>query len=166
MQPSRGSRQPRDVSVSRPAASDCKSVKTALALARAFKVLSAGLPGLLLGALLIAGDVAAQSILEFDRWMQKIEKRSLSVQRNLKRSDADAAIADAREIQALYQLMTEYFVKRGQSQDAVALSRQGVELADQVARSAAASDLDSALGAAITLAKACRDCHRAYKPLD
>jgi hypothetical protein len=117
-------------------------------------------------ASLLVSEACAQSLLEFDRWMQKIETRSLSMQRNLKRNDGDAATADAREIQALYKLMEDYFDKRGDAHAAVKLSREGGELAEKVVRSATTRDFDRALGAAITLARACRDCHQDYKPLD
>jgi hypothetical protein len=111
---------------------------------------------------LVTTDAAAQSLLEFDRWMQKIEKRSLSMQRNLKRKDAQAA----REIQDLYRRMEQFFAARDSSGSAVRLSTQGVELADSVVGAATNDDYEAALKSAITLARACRDCHTEYKPLD
>ena len=117
-------------------------------------------------ALLTAGNGHAQSLLDFDRWMQKIEKINLSMHRNLKRNDGAAAATDAREIQALYKLMEDFFARRGNAHDAVKRSQEGGKLAETVVRSAAASDFDTARGAAITLARACRDCHQDYKPLE
>ena len=117
-------------------------------------------------ALLMPGHVHAASLLEFDVWMQKIEKRTLSMFRNLKRSEGAAAAADAREVQALYKLMEDYFVARGDAHDAVKMSKDGVKLAETVALSATASRFDAAKTAATTLARACRDCHTDYKPLE
>lgn len=114
----------------------------------------------------LANTASAQSILAFDRSMQKAEKRSLSMQRALKRKDADTAIADAKELQALYKSMEDYFATRSDSRDGVKLFREGRELAAKVIDSASANDFDSAFKSAITIAKACRDCHNAYKPLD
>jgi hypothetical protein len=124
--------------------------------------------GALLAVSLIvsAGVVNATSTFEFDRWMKRIEKHSLSVQRNLKRRDAPAAIVDANEIQKLYKLMEDFYAARDNVRDAVRMSKEGKELAGQVADSAAAGDFDSALKSAIVVAKACRECHNQYKPLD
>jgi len=116
-------------------------------------------------ALLLATHASAQSLLEFDRWMQRIEKRSLSMQRSLKRKDGQTAITDAREIQELYQRMQQYFVERGESGRAVDLSAQGMELVARVIESADSENYDVALQSAIALAKDCRDCHEEYKPL-
>ena len=114
---------------------------------------------------LLTVNVGAHSLLDFDRWMQKIEKRSLSMQRSLKRRDASTAVADAREIQTLYLQMRQYFIERGDSASAVELSAHGEHLAARVVEAAGNDDFDAALQAAITLAKECRDCHADYKPL-
>ena len=50
-------------------------------------------------AVFAAGEVAfGQSVLDFDEWMQRIDRRSQSVQRHLTAGEANAASADAREI--------------------------------------------------------------------
>jgi hypothetical protein len=114
-----------------------------------------------------AGEVAiAQSVLDFDEWMQRIDRRSQSVQRNLAAGDAGAAIADAREIGELYGSMEAYFSRRGNAGNAVKLSREGKALAATVTRSAAAKDFVTASKAAVSIARACRSCHSEYKPLD
>jgi hypothetical protein len=118
-------------------------------------------------AVFVVGEMAfAQSVLDFDEWMQRIDRRSQSVQRNLAAGDATAASADAREIGELYGSMEAYFSRRGNADDAVKLSREGRELAATVARSAAAKDFTTASKAAVSIARACRSCHSEYKPLD
>ena len=112
------------------------------------------------------GNALAQSILEFDEWMQKIDRRSQSVQHNLTRGDTTAASADARNIGELYRSMETYFTHRADSAEAVKLSREGQELATAVLKSLAGHDLAGASRAAQTLARACRTCHLKYKPLD
>jgi len=112
------------------------------------------------------GSVAAgQSVFEFDRWMQKIERRTLSAQRHLKRSEVEEAIADTREVQALYERMADYFARRG-NPDAEKISRTGIDLAARIIRSAAARDFAGAQRSATALAKDCRQCHADHKPLD
>jgi hypothetical protein len=108
----------------------------------------------------------AQSVLEFDKWMQRIDRRSQSVQRNLALKDASAAVADAREIGELYKLMEGYFLRKGSADSAVTLSREGEELAATVVRSLQGNDFKAASQAAVSIAKACRTCHFDYKPLD
>jgi hypothetical protein len=114
-----------------------------------------------------AGKVAfAQSVLDFDEWMQRIDRRSQSVQRNLAAGDANAAVADAREIGELYSSMEAYFSRRGNADNAVRLSREGRDLAATVVNSAARKDFAAASKAAVSIARACRTCHLDYKPLD
>jgi cytochrome c556 len=112
-------------------------------------------------------DIAgAQSILDFDEWMQKIDRRSQSMQRNLARKDAAAASADAHDIGELYGYMEAYFTRRGDSGNAVKLSREGRDLAATVVQSVAGNDFAGATQAAQTIGRACRTCHLQYKPLE
>jgi len=113
-----------------------------------------------------AGNGCAQSILQFDRWMQRIERRSQSVQRHLTAKEAPSAIADAQEISELYQLMEQYFAQRENSANAVKISRDGRDRAAAIVNGVQASDFEAASRSAISLARACRDCHFEYKPLD
>jgi hypothetical protein len=98
--------------------------------------------------------------------MQRIDRRSQSVQRNLAAGNGNAASADAREIGELYGSMEAYFSRRGSADNAVKLSREGRELAATVVRSVAAKDFATASKAAASIARACRACHLDYKPLD
>lgn len=118
-------------------------------------------------AVFAAGKMAvAQSVLDFDEWMQRIDRRSQSVQRNLAAGDGNAAVADAREIGELYGSMEAYFSRRGNADNAVKLSREGRDLAATVVSSVAAKDFAAASKAAVSIARACRSCHSEYKPLD
>jgi len=116
-------------------------------------------------AAIVSSSAYAESLLEFDRWMQKIERYSLGIQRHLKRDEAEQAIADAREMQALYERMADYFVRRGDSHLAEKISRTGIELAGQIIQATGSGDLAGAQRAAISLARDCRECHSEYKPL-
>ena len=115
---------------------------------------------------LLQSIVRAQSVLDFDEWMQKIDRRSQSVQRNLTRKDVNGATADAREIGELYGSMETYFTRRGDATNAVKLSKEGRELAATVVKSVAANDFAGATQAALSIAHACRTCHLEYKPLE
>jgi hypothetical protein len=110
--------------------------------------------------------VRAQSVLDFDEWMQKIDRRSQSVQRNLSRKDVNGATADAREIGELYGSMETYFTRRGDSANAVKLSKEGRDLAATVVEAVAVNNFAGASQAALSIAHACRTCHLEYKPLE
>ena len=106
----------------------------------------------------------AASVLDFDVWMRAIDKHSVDVQKNLDARKADAALADARELERLYALMEAYFVDDGHAADAVAMSRTGKDFAAAIPAALAAQDFDAASRAALELSHACNDCHDVHKP--
>jgi hypothetical protein len=107
----------------------------------------------------------AQSIFDFDEWMQRIDRRSQSIQRNLARKDAHGASVDAEELGDLYGSMETFFARRGDAPTAVKLSKDGRQFAAAVVKSATAGDFAAASQAALEIAHACRTCHLQYKPL-
>ena len=115
--------------------------------------------------MLVVSSAGAASIFEFDRWMQLVEKRALSLQKSLDRSDANTAIADAREIERLYRNMEEYFVLSGDAASAVELSKKGWRDAVDIAARTATNDTDGARSLIKGMMEDCRTCHREYKPL-
>jgi hypothetical protein len=119
-------------------------------------------------ACLVAAAVPAtpQSVLQLDKWMQSVDRRSQAMQRNLARQDSAAALSDAREVGELYRLMQDYFTQRGDATEAAKLASDGAALADDVIKSLQSDDLDTASVSAISIARGCRDCHVKYKPLD
>lgn len=106
------------------------------------------------------------SILEFDQWMQRIEKRALSVQKQLVKQDAAASTEDAQELVALYEQMQHYFEARVNADRAVEMSRDGRDAAAAIVTHVAGKNFDAAVTAARQLTRECRTCHRAYKPLE
>jgi hypothetical protein len=98
--------------------------------------------------------------------MQKIDRRSQSMQRDLTARDSAASAADAREVIDLYRLMAEFFSKRADATDAVKFSKDGAELAEAVVISLQGNDLEAASRSATSITRACRDCHFKYKPLE
>ena len=119
---------------------------------------------LVLGGVLSASAVA-QSIFDFDDWMQRIEDGSLDLQRHIAARDPKAASGAAREMEELYGLMEKFFEKRGSADDAVRWSREGREFANRAQADIAAGRFVSARRNALAIAHGCRDCHFNYKPL-
>lgn len=106
------------------------------------------------------------SILEFDKWMQRIEKRALSVQKQLVKQDAAASTEDAQELVVLYEQMQHYFEARANAERAVEMSRAGRDAAAAIVTHVAGNNFNAAVTAARQLTRECRTCHRAYKPLE
>jgi hypothetical protein len=117
----------------------------------------------LLAALSFAA--AAQNLLDFDDWMQRVEDGSLDLQRHIDSRDPQAASIAAREIEELYGLMEQFFEKRGNADDAVRWSREGREFAIKAQADLTARRFTSARRNALAIAHGCRDCHFNYKPL-
>ncbi len=113
----------------------------------------------------LAGAAYATSIFEFDRWMQQVEKRALSLQKSLDRADGAAGAADARAIGELYRGMEEFFAIAGDADGAVELSKKGRADAGDIATRAAAGDFQGARTLIKGMMEDCRTCHREYKPL-
>ncbi|MDR3481420.1 MAG: hypothetical protein P4L91_11995 [Burkholderiaceae bacterium] len=119
---------------------------------------------LFLFALLLSDTSHSASVLDFDIWMRKIDTRIVDVQRKLDSRDDAEALAQAREIEDLYAKMEAYFVAKGESADAIKLSRESKELAGVIAKSVTTKNYQAGGNAAVTIARACTDCHDLYRP--
>ena len=62
--------------------------------------------------------------------------------------------------------MADYFAQRGDATEAEKLSGDGAALAGAIVSSLQGNDFDGASLSARSIAKACRECHLRYKPLD
>lgn len=121
--------------------------------------------GLVLVIALSVAPAYAQSVLEFDRWMQQIDHHSQDVLRHIARQDAEAALADARELAVLYRRMEDFYAARGHSDDAVLASFVGRDQAEAAARALERREFDVAFQEASALSRDCRNCHIQYKPM-
>jgi len=118
-----------------------------------------------LGASLLAPAVSASSILEFDIWMQKIDRHSQTILTHLKRQDAAAAVADAKALEQLYARMEAFYEARGEHDDPLLLSYDGRERAAAAARQVEQGDFNGAFESAVGIARDCRACHDRFKPV-
>jgi hypothetical protein len=117
---------------------------------------------LLLGVFSMA---AAEDVLDFDDWMQRIDDGSQDLQRQIAARDRVAATAQAREIEELYARMEQFFEKRGDAAEAVRYSREGRAFASRAQRGLATNRFEDARRNALAIAHGCRNCHVAFKPL-
>jgi hypothetical protein len=123
------------------------------------------LVGGLLAGLLSTGAARAASILEFDLWMQRIDRHSQDVLRHLARQEAPAALVDARELAALYRSMEGFYAERGHADDAELAAFVGRDHAESAVQAIQRGALKEAADEASALARECRDCHIRFKPI-
>ena len=120
---------------------------------------------LALAGVLVAASAGADSILEFDIWMQKIDRHSQTILHALKRQDVSAAVADARELERLYGQMERFYEARGEHDDPLLLSWDGRQRAASAAVQAQQGDFAGAFESAVGIARDCRACHDRFKPI-
>jgi len=114
---------------------------------------------------LMAITAFGQSVDEFDSWMRTIDETNQSVQRNIAAKDSAAAAADAKTLDETFQMVENFWKKRGNAPDAVELSQKARQQAAAAAKAIAAKDFDSASAQSIQIAETCTACHRLYRPL-
>ncbi|MGZ5819073.1 MAG: hypothetical protein ACXWJD_10035 [Burkholderiaceae bacterium] len=115
-------------------------------------------------ASLAVNSVGAASMLDFDIWMRKIDKRVVDVQKKMDLHDDVAATKNAKEMEELYKNMEDYFVVAGNADEGVKISRDGKEQAGLIVASIEAKDYEAGSNAAVAIAKACTNCHELYRP--
>ncbi len=108
---------------------------------------------------------APGAILEFDIWMQKIDRHSQTILTHLRSRNAPAAVADARALERLYLLMERFYEARGEHDDPLLLSYDGRQRAAAAALQVERGDFDAAFESAVGIARDCRACHDRFKPL-
>ena len=117
-------------------------------------------------ALVLCSSSGAQSVLDFDDWMQDIDAGNQELQRRIDKRDADSAQQRARELADLYARMEQFFLERREpAPDAVRWSREGRDFATQALADLEARRFGAARRNALAIAHGCRDCHHQYKPL-
>jgi hypothetical protein len=101
-----------------------------------------------------------------DDVMRDMDDTMKSLDTSIATRDLKLLAADTQSIRDGLKWAEDYFVKKGNVDDAVKWARQGQELADAVASSAQSSDFDTSLDKYDALVKTCRACHNVYKPPD
>jgi hypothetical protein len=107
----------------------------------------------------------AQSVFDFDDWMQRIDDGNQDLQRHIAARDRAGAVAQAIELEELYGLMEKFFAARGDTGTALRLSRAGRAQAAAAVRHLNAQQFSAARERALEIAHGCRGCHSEYKPL-
>lgn len=100
-----------------------------------------------------------------DDSMRDMDDANKDLQPVLGARNADAALADAQVIQHVLKETEDYFTRKGGTDNAVKIARQGEISVATVITALGKNDFDTAAAAARDTAKNCRACHDIYKPL-
>ncbi|MFZ6656481.1 hypothetical protein [Undibacterium sp. TJN19] len=106
----------------------------------------------------------AASMLDFDIWMRKVDKKIVEVQKRISLKEDAAAIQSAEEIEDLYLKMENYFIQIKHPDEAVQMSRDGKDAAAIISASVRDQDYEKGAMAAVSIARACSACHDSYRP--
>jgi hypothetical protein len=122
-----------------------------------------------LAAMMVAAPVFAQRVTidlkdYDDDLMHDIDRAIKYFEPDISGQNADAARDDAAELRRGFTYTQDYFTKKGNTPDAVEISKQGLQSLDAVLKELDAQNFDAAAEAAREVSKACRSCHDTYKP--
>lgn len=106
--------------------------------------------------------VAATGGVDMDL-MQTIEETNDSLASNIAMENADASVADARQLADLFVVVEEHYVKQPDAADAVTISRDSRNLTAAILTALNTKDFESAANSATDLSRACRACHTFYR---
>lgn len=96
--------------------------------------------------------------------MQDMENALKDLEPVLVAGNADSAWADAEILRDGLQYTYDYFVAKGNAEDAVKIAAEGQETIARVFTALQSKDLQAAIAAARDTAKNCKACHDIYKP--
>jgi hypothetical protein len=130
-------------------------------------LLCAALVAVMCGALARAqGAHVELDLSDFDDdSMRDMDDANKDLQPVLGAGNAAAALGDAQLIQGVLKQTEAYFSKKGGTETAVRIARDGEASVAEVIAAVGRRDFDAAAAAARATAKNCRSCHDIYKPL-
>jgi hypothetical protein len=100
-----------------------------------------------------------------DDSMRDMDDANKDLQPVLGAKNAAAALSDAQLIQSVLKETETWFSKKGGTDTAVKIARDGEASVAEVIAAIGRQDFDAAATAARATAKNCRSCHDIYKPL-
>lgn len=95
--------------------------------------------------------------------MQDMENALKDLEPVLTAGNATSALADAEVLRHGLQYTYDYFVAKGNAEDAVKMAAEGQAMIARVFTALESKDLDAAIAAARDTAKNCKACHDVYK---
>ena len=110
----------------------------------------------------LAFAVHAQDEAEYQKWMKTVGATSGSLRKNLDAKNGEAAAADARKLQDVFDQLHEFWQKRN-SDDAMKFAMDARDGFHEVAELASAGKFDDASAALKKTSTNCGGCHTAHR---
>ena len=112
--------------------------------------------------LLFGGTALAESQDEYPGWMQKIGAAVASLRANVEAKHLEAAAGDAKELEAIFQRVAEFWQKRDAA-DAVRFAKRAHMSAAAIAKAAAQNDTARIASELDDLRATCGSCHNVHR---
>jgi hypothetical protein len=106
--------------------------------------------------------VFAEEEMEMDL-MQNIEDVNKSLASNIALQRVDPSLEDANQLTSMFEVVEAHFVKKGDAENAVDLSKKSKQLSQDIAKLVTEKNFDTATNLATDLSRACKSCHTFYK---
>ncbi|RZA07902.1 MAG: hypothetical protein EOO68_02775 [Moraxellaceae bacterium] len=95
--------------------------------------------------------------------MQTIEDTNKSLSSNIALQRVDASVTDATELNNMFTIVEAHFIKKGDANNAVDLSKKSKDLSQDIIKLVNEKNFDSATNSATELSRTCKSCHTFYK---
>lgn len=106
--------------------------------------------------------LAADSEFDMD-FMQTVEDLTKEIVSNISGEDVAAVLANAKELDGMLSQVEVHYAKKGDTPDAVQISKDSRTLLGEVVGLASAKNFDAANSKSTELSRACKSCHKIYK---
>lgn len=113
-------------------------------------------------AVLAASVSAAEVEMETDL-MQNIEDTNKSLSSNIALQRVEPSLEDAKQLTSMFEIVEAHFIKKGDAENAVDLSKKSKQLSEDIAKLVNEKNFDTATNLATDLSRTCKSCHTFYK---
>lgn len=100
-----------------------------------------------------------------DELMRDLDRTIKYFEPDIIAKNVSGATEDAEILEEGFRYTEDYFARKGNAEDAVKISRQGLQFIGTALERLEQNDFDGAAEAARETARTCRACHDIYKPL-
>ena len=98
-----------------------------------------------------------------DDLMQNIEDVNKSLASNIALQRVNPSLEDAKQLSSMFEVVEAHFIKKGDAENAVDLSKKSKQLSVDIAKLVTEKNFDTATNLATDLSRTCKSCHTFYK---
>lgn len=110
----------------------------------------------------LSASVSAAEEMETDL-MQNIEDTNKSLSSNIALQRVEPSLEDAKQLTGMFEIVEAHFIKKGDAENAVDLSKKSKQLSEDIAKLVTEKNFDTATNLATDLSRTCKSCHTFYK---